>query len=76
MDPTDIADVTGYTFLMNGLAPGENFRAGFKQDDVRKSRVVLHALPHMNRRRLGSAHHNAEAAPLPAVTFWFRVGDK
>ncbi|MGE5540518.1 MAG: copper resistance system multicopper oxidase [Gemmatimonas sp.] len=30
MDPTDIADVAGYTFLVNGKTPAQNFTALFK----------------------------------------------
>lgn len=30
MDPTDITDVTGYTFLMNGRSVGQNWTALFK----------------------------------------------
>ena len=40
MDPTDVLDVTGmtYTYLMNGLAPGDNWSGLFKPNE----RVLLH----------------------------------
>jgi CopA family copper-resistance protein len=42
MDPTDISDVTGstYTFLMNGLAPAENWTGLFQSGE----RVLLHVI--------------------------------
>lgn len=42
MDPTDFADVTGYTFtyLMNGLAPSENWTALFHPNERIRLRFI------------------------------------
>jgi len=42
MDPTDIADVTGatYTYLMNGLAPDDNWTALFNQGEKVRLRLI------------------------------------
>ena len=40
MDPTDIADVTGYTFLVNGRPPGANFTALFRPGERLRLRVI------------------------------------
>ncbi len=42
MDPTDFADVTGYTYtyLMNGLAPASNWTALFRPGDRVRLRVI------------------------------------
>ncbi|BAW97929.1 copper-resistance protein, CopA family (plasmid) [[Synechococcus] sp. NIES-970] len=42
MDPTDIADVTGatYTYLMNGMAPANNWTALFKQGEKVRLRFI------------------------------------
>jgi len=40
MDPADIADVTGYTFLVNGRAPGDNWTALFKPGEKVRLRFI------------------------------------
>lgn len=40
MDPTDIADVTGYTFLINGQPPGGNFTGLFKPGERVRLRFI------------------------------------
>jgi CopA family copper-resistance protein len=40
MDPTDIADVTGYTFLINGQSPERNFTALFKSGERVRLRFI------------------------------------
>lgn len=40
MTPTDIADVTGYTFLVNGKAPKQNWTALFKPDERIRLRFI------------------------------------
>ena len=40
MDPTDIADVTGYTFLVNGKSPEQNFTALFKPGERVRLRFI------------------------------------
>lgn len=40
MDPTDITDVTGYTFLMNGRTPAQNWRALFKPGERVRLRFI------------------------------------
>jgi CopA family copper-resistance protein len=40
MDPTDMADVTGYTFLVNGKAPNANWTALFKPGERTRLRIV------------------------------------
>src|SRR3990167_7169550 len=40
MDPTDIADVTGYTFLINGQSPARNFTALFKPSERVRLRFI------------------------------------
>ena len=49
MDPTDLADVTGYTFLVNGRGPNDNWTGLFKPGEkVPKSGIyrVLHDPAH------------------------------
>jgi CopA family copper-resistance protein len=40
MDPTDLADVTGYTFLVNGKPPEANWTAIFKPGERTRLRIV------------------------------------
>ncbi len=42
MDPTDIADVTGvrFTYLMNGLAPGDNWTGRFRPGERVRLRLI------------------------------------
>jgi len=40
MDPTDIADVSGYTFLMNGQEPGANWSALFEPGERVRLRFI------------------------------------
>ena len=42
MDPTDIADITGhvYTYLMNGVSPGDNWTAIAKPGEVVRLRLI------------------------------------
>jgi CopA family copper-resistance protein len=40
MDPTDIADVAGYTFLVNGKSPVDNFTALFKPGERVRLRFI------------------------------------
>jgi CopA family copper-resistance protein len=40
MDPTDIEDVTGYTFLVNGLSPERNFTALFRPGERIRLRFI------------------------------------
>jgi len=40
MDPTDIADVAGYTFLVNGQPPDRNFTALFKPGERVRLRFI------------------------------------
>lgn len=40
MDPTDIEDVTGYTFLVNGLSPERNFTALFRPGERVRLRFI------------------------------------
>ncbi len=40
MDPTDLADVTGYTFLANGRGPGDNWTGLFKPGEKVRLRFI------------------------------------
>ena len=42
MDPTDFADITGYTYtyLMNGLSPAENWTGGFRPGERVRLRFI------------------------------------
>jgi CopA family copper-resistance protein len=40
MDPTDMADVSGYTFLVNGKPPSANWTAIFKPSERTRLRIV------------------------------------
>lgn len=40
MDPTDLADVTGYTFLVNGKGPNDNWTGLFKSGERVRLRFV------------------------------------
>src|SRR5882672_7033343 len=40
MDPTDLADVTGYTFLVNGRGPTDNWTALFKPGEKVRLRFI------------------------------------
>lgn len=40
MDPTDMADVSGYTFLVNGKPPSANWTALFKPGERTRLRIV------------------------------------
>lgn len=40
MSPTDLADVTGYRFLMNGMGPGDNWTGLFKPGERVRLRFV------------------------------------
>lgn len=40
MDPTDLADVTGYTFLVNGKTPAQNWTATFKPGETIRLRMI------------------------------------
>jgi FtsP/CotA-like multicopper oxidase with cupredoxin domain len=40
MDPADIADVTGYTFLVNGRAPADNWTGLFKPGEKVRLRFI------------------------------------
>lgn len=40
MDPTDLADVAGYTFLINGKSPAQNFTALFKPGERVRLRFI------------------------------------
>jgi CopA family copper-resistance protein len=40
MDPTDIEDVTGYTFLVNGRTPQQNFTAVYRPGETVRLRFI------------------------------------
>lgn len=40
MDPTDIVDITGYTFLVNGETPEDNWHAAFKPGEKVRLRFI------------------------------------
>ena len=40
MDPTDLADVTGYTFLVNGRGPNDNWTGLFKPGEKVRLRFI------------------------------------
>ena len=40
MDPTDIEDVTGYTFLVNGRTPQQNFTAAYRPGETVRLRFI------------------------------------
>ena len=40
MDPTDLADVTGYTFLVNGRGPDDNWTGLFKPGEMVRLRFI------------------------------------
>ena len=40
MDPTDLADVTGYTFLVNGRGPADNFTWLFEPGERVRIRII------------------------------------
>lgn len=40
MDPTDLADVTGYSFLINGKGPGDNWTAVFQPGQRMRLRII------------------------------------
>ena len=40
MDPTDLADVTGYSFLVNGRGPKDNWTALFKPGERVRLRII------------------------------------
>ena len=60
MDPTDISDVTGftYTFLMNGFAPASNWTALFKPGERVRLRFI-NAAPALPAERAPSNSHPA-----------------
>lgn len=51
MDPTDIEDVTGYTFLVNGRTPAQNFTALFRPGEAVRLRFInAGAMTHFDLR--------------------------
>ncbi|RZK98404.1 MAG: copper oxidase, partial [Methylobacterium sp.] len=51
MDPTDIEDVTGYTFLVNGLSPERNWMAQFRFGErIRLRFINSAAMTHFDMR--------------------------
>ena len=40
MDPTDLADVTGYTFLVNGRGPADNWTGLFRPGEKVRLRFI------------------------------------
>lgn len=51
MDPTDIEDVTGYTFLVNGRTPQQNFTALYRPGQVVRLRFInAAAMSHFDMR--------------------------
>lgn len=40
MDPTDLADVTGYTFLVNGRGPNDNWTGLFRPGEKVRLRII------------------------------------
>nr|WP_314070835.1 copper resistance system multicopper oxidase [uncultured Roseococcus sp.] len=51
MDPTDIEDVTGYTFLVNGRPPQENFTAVYRPGETVRLRFInAGAMSHFDLR--------------------------
>jgi CopA family copper-resistance protein len=83
MDPTDIEDVTGYTFLVNGRTPQQNFTAVYRPGETVRLRFINSgAMSHFDVRIPGlemtvvQAHgNNVQPVPIdefriaPAETF-------
>jgi CopA family copper-resistance protein len=80
MDPTDFADVTGYTFtyLMNGLSPAGNWTGLFRPGDRVRLRVIASAnmtfydvrIPGLQMKVVQADGQNVQ----PVVVDEFRIG--
>jgi CopA family copper-resistance protein len=77
MDPTDIEDVTGYTFLVNGRTPQQNFTAVYRPGETVRLRFInAGAMSHFDVRIPGvemtvvQAHGNNVQ---PVVVDEFRI---
>ncbi|WP_232480200.1 multicopper oxidase domain-containing protein [Roseomonas sp. KE2513] len=75
MDPTDIEDVTGYTFLVNGRTPQQNFTALYRPGETVRLRFINSgAMSHFDVRIPGlemtvvQAHGN-NVVPVPVDEF-------
>lgn len=81
MDPTDLADVTGYSFLVNGKGPQDNWTAEFKPGQRMRLRIINAsamtifdvAIPGLKMIVVGADGQNV--VPVPVDEFRFGVGE-
>ena len=81
MDPTDLADVTGYTFLVNGRGPEDNWTALFTPGDRVRLRIINASAMSFFDVRIPDLPMTVVAAdgqyvvPVPVDEFRFGVGE-
>lgn len=81
MDPTDLADVTGYAFLVNGKGPDDNWTALFTPGERVRLRIInASAMSFFDVRIPGLkmtvvAADGQNVAPVPVDEFRFGVGE-
>ena len=81
MDPTDLADVTGYAFLVNGKGPEDNWTALFKPGERVRLRIInASAMSFFDVRIPGlpmtiMAADGQEVQPVRVDEFRFGVGE-
>jgi|TARA_R110002124_G_scaffold17867_7_gene74264 FtsP/CotA-like multicopper oxidase with cupredoxin domain len=81
MLPTDLSDVTGYTFLVNGRSPDENWTGLFKPGDRVRLRFINASamsfydvrIPGLKMQVVSSDGQNVE--PVPVDEFRFGVAE-
>lgn len=81
MDPTDLADVTGYQFLVNGKGPGDNWTALFSQGErvklrfVNASAMTIFDVAMPDLRMLVVAADGMPVLPAPVDEFRIGIGE-
>ena len=81
MDPTDLADVTGYAFLVNGKGPEDNWTALFAPGDRVRLRIINASAMSFFDVRIPDLPMTVVAAdgqfvmPVPIDEFRFGVGE-
>ena len=81
MDPTDLADVTGYAFLVNGKGPQDNWTALFTPGDRVRLRIINASAMSFFDVRIPDLPMTVVAAdgqyvvPVPVDEFRFGVGE-
>jgi len=77
MLPTDLSDVTGYTFLTNGKSPEQNWTGIFKKGERVRLRFINASamsffdirIPGLKMQVVGSDGQNVEAVPVDEFRF-------